>query len=490
MLTKRTMLKGMALIVLLVSLTGFHPQPVLAETEMNIEPAVIDRFIQSEMEKTGIPGLAVAIVRKDWSVYIKGFGQTGDGLPVTTETPFAIASLSKSITALAVMQLAEAGKISLDASVTKYIPSFRTADPRGADITVRQLLQQTSGLTDRALPEMALSRQPDTLEEAIARFQAVKLASDPGRAYHYHNPNYQILARLVEAVSGELFGDYLQKHIFQPLQMKNTFDVANTNQFYEQDGHFPNGHIFVYGKPVAVKEPAWFIEGAAGNVSTIEDMASWLKLNLNGGMAQGVRLLSAEGIRTMHSPAGPDKSYAMGWRWNERGRQIEHNGILWTYYADQVLLPESGYGIAVLFNSGLNALTDYSVFTRGLTDILNGKEPEGSFLSKKAMEIMIGLLTAVTLFFGIRSLVRLQSWENKTRRRPKWVTALLLVPALIPSILFACLPQILTFVGGGRVLGWERIFLMMPSMFIGLMLYALVCLIIVLGRMIRLIRMR
>ncbi|UUZ86209.1 hypothetical protein LJK88_24045 [Paenibacillus sp. P26] len=106
------------------------------------------------------------------------------------------------------------------------------------------------------------------------------------------------------------------------------------------------------------------------------------------------------------------------------------------------------------------------------------------------MEIMIGLLTAVTLFFGIRSLVRLQSWENKTRRRPKWVTALLLVPALIPSILFACLPQILTFVGGGRVLGWERIFLMMPSMFIGLMLYALVCLIIVLGRMIRLIRMR
>ncbi|MBW7455473.1 serine hydrolase domain-containing protein [Paenibacillus sepulcri] len=478
-------MKVIAMIAILGGLIGFQPGSAYAET--NIETARIDRFIQSRMDKNNIPGLAVAIVHDDQIVYSKGFGQSGNGKPVTVNTPFAIASLSKSITALAVMQLVEAGKVSLDVPITDYIPSFKVDDPRGPEITVRQLLNQTSGLADSVFPEMAFRKQPGTLEESIARFKNVKLASNPGQQFHYHNPNYQLLARIVEVVSRESFSGYLQKHIFNPLQMNHTADAANTRQFSEADGQFSSGHIFLYGKPVVKKEPDWFVEGAAGNISTVEDMAHWLILQLNGGKYEGVRLLSSEGIKTMHSaPAGTDSTYGMGW--SEDGSKIDHNGLLWTYYADQVLMPESGYGIVVLFNSGLNMLVNYSSFTAGLSDILGGQQPKETFFSGQTLEILIGLLTVVTLGLGIHSFFRMKKWEERYTKRAKWLTWVYILLRLVPLAVFICLPKILFFIAGGRVLNGERIFLIMPSFFILLMLASMFGVIHAVGRMVRMYR--
>ncbi|QYR22503.1 beta-lactamase family protein [Paenibacillus sp. sptzw28] len=421
------------------------------------------------------------------NVWQKGFGKSGNGQPVTTSTPFAIASLSKSITALAVMQLVEAGKINLDASITNYIPSFQMDDTRGSKITVRQLLNQTSGLTDAAFPEMAFRQQPNTLEESLARLKTVKLSSDPGQQFHYYNPNYQILAWLVEEVSQESYAEYLKRHIFQPLQMDHTVDVATTKQFTEAADNFASGHIFLYGKPVIKKEPDWFIEGAAGNISTAEDMAHWLMLQLNGGTYRGVRLLSGEGIRAMHAaPAGMNSNYGMGWVVDEH--KVTHNGLLWTYYAHQVLIPESGIGVVVLFNSGLNMLVDYSSFAQGITEILEGKIPEKSYFSGWNLEIIIALLTVVTVAVGIRSLLRLRKWEEKYRKRAKWLTWLNILLAFIPLVLLISLPQVMSFIAGQRVLNWERIFLIMPSVCIWLILASLFNMVNVIRRVSRMYR--
>ena len=152
----------------------------------------------------GYPGVAIAITKGDQVVQVGGYGHDSSGAAVTATTPMPVASVSKSFTALAVMQLVEAGKVALDAPVRQYLPDFRIADPRGARITVRQLLNQTSGISDGTLPEKSLP-QPDSLAAAVVRARAATLAAEPGTKHVYTNTNYHLAARLVEVVAGEPF---------------------------------------------------------------------------------------------------------------------------------------------------------------------------------------------------------------------------------------------------------------------------------------------
>jgi len=430
----------------------------------------IDRFIRLKMEENHIPGLAVAITRDDKVMFSKGYGKTADQSPITADTPFAIASLSKSFTALAVMQLVESGRVDLDKPIARYIPSFQLNDPRGSMITVRHLLSHTSGLTDTVYPDMTIHPQPNSLEEVVQRLHEVTLHSDPGREFHYNNTNYQLLARLVEVISKEKFSDYLQRHIFTPLEMNRTFDVSNTNQFGAKSSAISSGHYFLFGKPIAATEPEWFVEGAAGMVSTVNDMAKWLIIQGNGGIYNNVQLLSSEGIRTMHSPAGPKKRYGMGWEISQTAdgkKQIEHGGILWTYKAQELVIPDQKLGIVILFNSGLNTFVDYYSFVGGLTGILTNSPPEDSFLTHTMLETGMCIIILITVIMGIRSFLRLKKREE-SKNRSNWLRALSFILMLLPLVLLLFLPKIITFLGGGRVLSLEGTFMMMPSFIIWL----------------------
>jgi len=193
----------------------------------------IDQYILSKLKNSAIPGLALAIVRHDQVIMQKGYGITSDGLSITPQTPFAIASLSKSFTALAVMQLVESGKIKLDERVNSYYPDFPISKPV---ITVRQLLNQTSGLSDKVFPEMEFYQQPTSLDASIQRLHAVRLPQLHPGTFHYHNPNYQILARIVELVSGKDFRLYLKQNILDPLGMSHTRSLGLTSDFYTESG--------------------------------------------------------------------------------------------------------------------------------------------------------------------------------------------------------------------------------------------------------------
>nr|WP_275983744.1 serine hydrolase domain-containing protein [Paenibacillus hamazuiensis] len=138
-----------------IAIFNFFGQNALAQAAVTDED--IDRFIQAKMEKNSIPGLSVAITRGDRVVLAKGYGKTDGQTPVSADTPFAVASLSKSFTAFAVMQLAEEGLIDLDAPLARYVKSFRLNDRRGSAITIRQLMKHTSGVTDTAYPDMTVN---------------------------------------------------------------------------------------------------------------------------------------------------------------------------------------------------------------------------------------------------------------------------------------------------------------------------------------------
>lgn len=165
------------LIVLVFQLRTNAAQPNL---EMKI-----DRFINHQMETQHIPGLALAITHENQVLHIKGYGRANEHEPVTPQTQFAIASLSKSFTAVAVLQLVETGRIDLDAPVKQYLPEFTLADAVTATrITLRQLLNQISGLSDRGFSEAFIS-QPTTNAERVNSLHQAHLVAAPGTEFHY-----------------------------------------------------------------------------------------------------------------------------------------------------------------------------------------------------------------------------------------------------------------------------------------------------------------
>lgn len=463
-------------------------QPTFAKE--NPTMSKIGRFIQNNMKNNNIPGLSVAITHRDKVIFTKGYGQTSNKQPVTADTPFAIASLSKAFTALAVMQLVDQEKINLDKPVVTYIKNFKLNDPRGAKITIRHLLQHTSGLTDKVNPDMTKEEQPKSLSETISQLQTISLENESGKQYHYHNPNYQILARLVEIVSAEAFNTYLQRHLFQPLEMQNTNSVSNTNEL-NRIKNFSAGHYYLFGQPMKKAEPNWSVAGPAGMVSTANDMAKWLSMQMANGKYKNNQIISSKGLEQTHSSIDPNVHYGMGWQLgqSENGKkQLQHGGILWTYKAESVMLPDEGYGIVVLFNSGLNAFVDYTAFTRGIAAILTDQPLEEPFMNNHYWEIMMALVILITITLGIRTLLRLKHWDVKRTRRPAWRTYTYLGLRLLPVLLLLFLSQILTFVGGGRVVIWEGIYMMMPSVVIWLIIAAIMQLLILAARMYRLFR--
>ncbi len=425
----------------------------------------IDDYVRGSLRANSIPAAALAVSRNGETFYAQGYGAGEDGREVTGSTPFPIASLSKSFTALAVLQLADKGLVDLDAPYASYFPDLAPKDERVRKITVRNLLNQTSGLNDRVNPDMTRSPQYRSLEEINPALDGVKLARDPGTAYSYHNPNYQYLARLVEQVSGRSFSDYLKENVFEPLGMNHTFNVATTRQI-DDNPAIPRGHYVLWGRPVSKEEPLWFIDGPAGIVSTAEDMARWMLAQYEG------RLLGPEIMETYHK-AGPIGPYGMGWlaEKDERGgRTISHSGILWTYKAEETIYLDRKLGIAMMFDSGLNAFVNYSAIVEGVAKIMQGREAGIPLANGRNVETALIALTAATIGWGVYSILRL---HRRSKRIPTLRLVVSTVGRLLPVLILLLLSPIMSFVGGGRVVPWFGLWTMMASLIVWLAALAL-----------------
>ncbi|TCP52597.1 CubicO group peptidase (beta-lactamase class C family) [Tumebacillus sp. BK434] len=443
----------MSLLLLLALLS--QPAGAAAPSSKAETLAAIDEYVTKQMKRNRINGVALAITSGDEVFYTQGYGTTTKGKAITGKTPFPIASLSKSMTALAVLQLAEQGRLDLDAPYLSYFPARTPIDPRVRQITVRHLLNQTSGLTDRVNPDMTRPVPIRSLQDLPASLEQITLASDPGAAYSYHNPNYQYLALLVEQLSGQRFSDYLQAHLFAPLGMSDTFAVSTTQQINDYPA-VPRGHYLLLGNAVESAEPDWFVDGPAGVIATAEDMAIWMQAQQNGQ-------LLAPGLMAQYHAPGPDGRYGMGWmvRKEESGkRTLSHSGILWTYKSEEQIDLDRQVGITVLFDTGLNAFVDTSSLVRGVEQIMQGGPAAGSLITNRNAETVMLLLIIGTV------------WWHKKRRRSWLLPALgVAVPVLLLLLLF--LAPLLTIVGGGRVVPWQGIWMMMPSLIIWLAVIAL-----------------
>lgn len=457
-------------LVLLLVRGLFGSRPARLRSDQAVEE--IDTFITQEMRRHRLPGLALAVVRDGEVIHLQGYGQGVGGEPIAPQTQFFLASLSKSFTALAVLQLVEAGQLELDEPVKRYLPEFSLQDPAAAErITVRQLLNHTSGLADSGFPELRLP-QASSPEERLLALRRARPVSAPGQAYAYFNPNYEILARLVETASGQEFSTYLAELLFAPLNMQNTFHVNHSARVEGSAAQLAQGHIFAYGFPLPLDEMLGYIGGSAGVISTAEDMANFLRMELDEGRLGDAVLVSPESLSLTHTPPStPESDYGMGWIASEVNGEplLEHNGILSSYYAEMVLLPDRDTGFILLYNA--NALPaqvfPYLQIKNGLIALLTGRSPETGGFTMGHWGLLMALLTVGTLGLSLRGLLRNKAPSPGEKGRPAWRTGLSVLWNLLPSALLAGMPY-LASTGSGRVFGYAALARALPEIFIWL----------------------
>jgi CubicO group peptidase (beta-lactamase class C family) len=428
-----------------------HAAPRRAAPDM----MAIDHYVAAQLQTLSIPGASFGVVHGDQVVHLRGFGRADHaGRPMTAETPTLIGSLTKSFTAVAIMQLVEQGKVELDAPVQRYLPWFRVADPAAsAQITLRHLLTHTSGLGGREGINsfMREDTSADAIERPVRALATAELSHPVGSTNEYANVNYAIAGLIVETVSGHSYEAYVQQHIFAPLQMSQSFP----SPALAPAANLAEGHQFWFGQPRPSQLP--FPRGllpAGYLVSSAQDMSRYLLAHLNGGRGGQTQILSPESMAELHQPGfAIDEGLWAGLGWGVADidgiRVLQHSGNTNNYRSEMWMLPESGWGFVLLLNAD-NQLQRGAVVAigEGVMALLLGREPQPVELNPLA-SLLYGVVLGVAALelLGVAHGVRtLRRWRTTPPRRalvrqiilPLAGHALvaLLFLALVPTMLF------------------------------------------------------
>ena len=355
-LTVFRMLAFIMLAVLTISL--FNSIRVNSQAD-EISTTEIDRYIQNQIREKQLPGLAISIVSGQEIIYQHGFGfsSLNTKLPVTPQTIFDLASCSKSFTALSVLILWKDGLIDLDKPLVYYLSEFHLTDSESSSkITIRQLLNQTSGLPGDVSEPVSYHQGSDAMNKLVIAMGGIRLDNPPGTRFEYANFNYNLLGALVEKVSGKCFEDFVQERILTPMNM--TDSTLRPEVALQKDR--ADGHQLLLGKVVVRNVPIYRSAIPAGWVmSSVEDMSKWLIMNLNHGAIDGKQVFPAELVDMTHTTAitlfedGKEAGYGMGWFIGtaKSGEPVYwHGGDTPNFLSEMILLPEKQLGIVMLIN--------------------------------------------------------------------------------------------------------------------------------------------
>jgi CubicO group peptidase (beta-lactamase class C family) len=407
---------------------AFYPLSVNADTIIKRE--AVDEFVTNYIKRNGLPGASIVIVKDGKVVYEKGYGHDSEGKPLTEKSLMRIGSVSKSFTAFSVLQLVDEGKINLDDPVVKYLPELTMNDSRLQKVTIRHLLSHTSGI-----PSPTIVPPANTVKAGVERLQDRQLKWQPGDKYLYSNPNYWILARLVEVISGMEFPQYLKQKIFSPLGMDNTLSAINSGDPVKG---LSQGYITAYGTALPWSELEQMFAGSGGVISTAADMGKWLSMHTNEGKnVNGERLLSKPLLEESYSPQPGSPKYGLGWSLsspNVKPARISHSGALSTIQAQQDIVPYSGYAVAVMLNSFTTTLEHSYEISSGIIQLTEGQMPAAKASTPKIIDLSLGLITIAYLILGIKGILRSKEWVNRRKQHPAWRYYLRLMPQVIPAL--------------------------------------------------------
>jgi CubicO group peptidase (beta-lactamase class C family) len=336
---------------------------VAAEMAADAAATVIARYqarIPELMAEQGVPGLAVALVDADQALWMEGFGHLDgpDSAPVTADTIFSIQSMSKLFTATAVMQAAAAGRLEVDAPITTYLPEFTVhsafEEHPERKITLRMLLSHTAGFTHEAPLGNNNELDPGDFDAHVRSISDTWLRFPVGTGYAYSNLGIDLAGYILERVEGKAFPDVMRDSLLGPLGMdRSSFDRGAIRSAENR----ALGHASPFAAP-PLYEP---MTAAGGMYASADDLARFLRFQLNDGSLDGRVVLDArsmEEMRTVPAPhAGAPAGCALGvvrHRWNRWGQApdlFNHGGGGFGFLSDLWWVPQLGIGVAVLTNS-------------------------------------------------------------------------------------------------------------------------------------------
>ncbi len=329
-------------------------QPVSAAPSQQAPPlnaavqSKIDTDVRALLSAAHAPGATIAIVQGGAIVYTRGYGlrDVAKSLPADAHTRYEIGSITKQFTAAAILQLKEAGKMDLDATVATYLPSISHA----REITIRQLLTQTSGLEDYVdIPNFeTLAGTPATFDQLMSRISEKPLGFTPGAQFAYSSTNYLILGRIIEVVSGQSWETYVQQHLFAPAGMMDSATMAQESRL----AGMARGYVYAQGhtaesKPIDESSAS----SAGGIVSTADDLQKW------GEALSSGRIISTSDYELLISAArladGSASEYGFGMKVDrfEGQPRVWHDGNTNGFDGSDQFFPSQGVRIIVLTNS-------------------------------------------------------------------------------------------------------------------------------------------
>jgi len=431
----RRLLKFLLLATIIISSCPAQAYAVIPETSRTSEAielsaatlAEIDAYLAQLAENAHLPALAFVLVSPDQTLLDKVYSSDPN---ITSGTPFYLGSLSKSFTALAILRLAEQGRLSLDDTLATYLPS--TTD--GDKITIRQLLNRTSGLNTH---------------QTLANYHI----TEPQGIYHYANINYTLLGRVIEQASGQPYADFLSESLFAPLGLSRT--SANLNEDAAKPLAPGHTNYFGFNLPRNHHSPtnsnAWITAPAGYIAASAHDMGRYLRMYLR----DGEDVLSPASLEQMfEGDLAPTQSgnvaFAYGYGWNVVPDYLSetvytHDGLVETGATTMFILPESHLAFALLSNTN-----DYLVATPALYEagydvarLLLGERPAPiPGASYVLPHLFINLILLAVLFVAIWPLFRLRRYRERASLMAPSMAKLIAHHFLLPALLLLLCPLV------------------------------------------------
>lgn len=324
----------------------------------------IDKIIQAEFKDENGPGAVFMVAKNGKPIYQKAFGKANIELDVNLSTDFVfqIGSMTKQFTAIAILMLEEQGKLNTSDSVTKYIPDY----PNGNKITIHHLLTHTSGIKDftkmKSLQDIAQKEMAPKMMVDFFKNEVVDFA--PGEKFEYNNSGYVLLGYILELVSGETYQDFIEKNIFQKLQM-NQSRYASDRQIINKRAYGYQKKESGYVNKTVINFSLPFSSGSL--MSTLNDMLKWQEALKNNLLLHTEN--SQKAFKKYKLNSGVDFNYGYGWHIREINgvTSREHGGSIFGFKSMGVYIPSEDIYVVGFSNCDCNSPTQVTVDIAKLT---------------------------------------------------------------------------------------------------------------------------
>jgi CubicO group peptidase (beta-lactamase class C family) len=353
----------------------------------------IDAYLAAQVKDKGFVGLSVALLHDGKLVFAKGYGKSSleNDRPVEKNTRFAIGSVTKQFTCACILLLAEEGKLSVQDKVAKWYPDLT----RATDISIYDLMTHASGYPDYYPLDFVDRRlmKPIAPDKLLQEYAGGKLDFEPGTRWSYSNTGYVLLGRIVEKVSGESFGTFLERRILKPLGMEHT--VFEPKQ---PGARFAVGYSsFALGAPeAAIPEADGWCHAAGALYASASDLAKWDLALMSG------KVLKPESYKLMTTPrqltTGKTKNYGCGLSIGQRENEtvLSHGGAVSGFLAQNALLPATRSAVVLLTNSEFvdpHTVHDALVYSLLKHESANVEVPHVALSARDAAAEMLSQLT-------------------------------------------------------------------------------------------------